>query len=236
MKLAGFQPTTLVDYPGRVAATLFTLGCNFRCPFCHNAQLVDPARADAASLLDVDDVLDALDRRRGFLDGVVLTGGEPTLQDDLEALIVRLRGMGYLIKLDTNGSRPDVVERLLERRLLDFVAMDVKGPTRRYGEFAGVEVPMDAIDRTIAILKRSRVDYAFRTTVAPGLTGDDLAAVAAWIGPARRYVLQRFRVPPDGAKALLDPSWADRGALDERDLRAVWAAIADRFEDGGVRA
>jgi len=236
MKLAGFQPTTLVDYPGRVAATLFALGCNFRCPFCHNAELADPARADAASLLDLDEILDALDRRRGFLDGVALTGGEPTLQDGLEGFAVCLKAMGYLVKLDTNGSRPDVVERLLERGLVDFVAMDVKGPTRRYGEFAGVEVSMDAIERTIAILKRSGTDYAFRTTVAPGLTAADLADLAAWIGPARQYVLQRFRVPPDGAKTLLDPSWADRPALDERELRAAWAAIADRFEDGGVRA
>ena len=236
MNLAGFQATTLIDFPGRVAATLFAAGCNFRCPFCHNAELVIPERVRELSPVDSERVLEELERRRGFLDGVVLTGGEPTLQEDLGDFIARLRGLGFLVKLDTNGSRPEVVRSLVDDELVDYVAVDVKAPPNRYAEFAGVEVPADAIERTVTILRESRVEYEFRTTVAPGLAEDDLEAIAAWLRPARRYVLQAFRVPGEPGKALLDPSWATREGLKPRELRRAWAKIESGFESGGVRA
>lgn len=236
MKLAGRQGTTLIDFPGRVASTLFTLGCNYRCPFCHNAELVLPERADALVLLDPEDVLEELARRASFLDGVVLTGGEPTLQEDLASFASRLKEAGFLVKLDTNGSRPSVVDDLLRRRLLDYVAIDVKAQADRYAEFAGPTARPDAVGETIGLLKSSSVEYELRTTVAPGLTTGDIAEIVEWIAPASQYFLQAFRVPAEDGKDLLDASWAARPALESSELRAVWDVVSRRFDDGGVRA
>jgi len=236
MILAGWQPVTLIDYPGRVAATLFTAGCNLRCPFCHNPELVLPDRVGAKMPLDPERVLEDLKVRGNLLDGVVVTGGEPTLHDDLEALLESVRALGYFVKLDTNGTRPDVVRGLIVRDLVDFVAVDVKAPKPRYAEFCGIPEVVASVEETIGLLKRGSVKVEFRTTVAPGLTAGDVEAIAEWIGPAPAYVLQRFRVPPEPEKRLLDPTWAGREALDEAALRSVWSRIADRFETGGVRA
>jgi pyruvate formate lyase activating enzyme len=236
MNLVSLQGTTLIDYPGRVAATLFASGCNFRCPYCQNPELVDPDRFPPLPTLAEEAVLIELEERLGFLEGVVLTGGEPTLQEGLVRFVERLREMGYLVKLDTNGSRPEVVSALVEGGRIDYVAVDVKAPPDRYAEFAGVDAALAEVERTIAILKGGRVDYEFRTTVAPGLTGADVEAIAAWIRPSRRYVLQLFRVPPDRTKGLLDPSWAERDALRPPELHDLWSRIRSGFEEGGVRA
>jgi len=236
IRLGGWQPVTLIDFPGRVAATLFTAGCNFRCPFCHNAELVIPDRIEQLPPCDAAGVLSELKRRRGFLDGVVLTGGEPTVQQDLIGLIEELREIGLLVKLDTNGARPDVVERLLERALIDHIAVDIKGPPHRYAEFAGVDVSIEAIRETVRLVVEGGIDHELRTTVAPGLEATDLEAIARWIGAANRYVLQRFRVPNETGKSLLDPSWSEKKAMDAAGLRAAWASIGARFESGGVRS
>jgi len=231
MRIAAVQPTTLIDYPDRIAAAVFTIGCDLCCPFCHNPELVLPALAPDG--LAAADVLDRLAQRRGFLDGVVLTGGEPTLQPDLAEFIEEIRSFGYSIKLDTNGTRPERIEPLLEQDLLDYVAMDIKAPRARYGEFAGRPVDLAAIDRAIALVRRAP-DGEFRTTVAPGLTAEDLEQIADWIEGDRRYLLQGFRSPE--GKRLVDPAWADRPALTGPELHAAWPRIARRFPDGGVRA
>lgn len=236
MKLAGWQGTTLIDYPGRVASTVFAVGCNFRCPFCHNPELVLPERSSGLALLDPDELLARLDRRRGFLDGVVLTGGEPTLQEGLSAFVGRLKRSGYRVKLDTNGSRPQVVRSLLREGLLDFVAVDVKAPPERYAEFTGRPSQPSDVATSVEIVKASGVEYELRTTVAPGLTADDIRAIARWVGPAARYVLQAFRAPQDKRAGLVDPSWASRETLGERELHVAWECVRDRFADGGVRA
>jgi len=236
MNLASWLPTTLIDYPGRVAATLFTSGCNFRCPFCHNPELVLPERVAALSILDEEEILGEIERRRGFLDGIVLTGGEPTLQPDLPAFAECLKARNVLVKLDTNGSRPEVVRTLLDDGLIDYVAVDIKAPRDRYEEYAGTAVDPWDIERTIRIVVDGAADYEFRTTVAPGLTVSDIESIADWIGTAQRYVLQAFRVPPEDTKTLLDPAWAERGALDAPGLQKAWAVVASRFKDGGVRA
>ena len=132
MNLAGWLPTTLIDYPDHVAATLFVSGCNFRCPFCHNPELVLPDRVSSLPMLNGDEIFGDLERRRGFLDGVVLTGGEPTLQPDLVSFIERLKATDVLVKLDTNGSRPEVIRTLLNGGLVDYIAVDIKAPRDRY--------------------------------------------------------------------------------------------------------
>lgn len=192
MIIHGFQKMTLLDYPGKVACTVFTAGCNFRCPFCHNAGLV--TRLDAAERIDEDEIFSYLDKRRGILDGVCITGGEPTLQADLSAFIRRIRALGYAVKLDTNGGRPDVLAALLNEGLLDYVAMDIKNCPERYAETVGIkDFDLSPVRESVVLLLGGRVDFEFRTTVTDELhTPQDIGALAAWISGAPRYFLQPF--------------------------------------------
>jgi pyruvate formate lyase activating enzyme len=233
MRWANLPVTTLIDYPGRVAATLFTIGCNFRCPFCHNPELVLPERSRESAVVTSDAVLASLVERCGFFDGVVITGGEPTTQSDLVPFARRVKELGYRVKLDTNGSRPDVLESLFDFNLVDYVAVDLKGPRPRYERFAGVVVDASRIERSIGLVRQRAPDYEFRTTVAPGLTAESLDVISRWIDGAKRYVLQPFCVPRE--KQLVDPTWASRRALSENQLREVWKRLRHRFDDGGVR-
>jgi len=233
MKIAALVPTTLIDYPQRVAALLYTAGCNFRCPFCHNAELVLPEEVERLSLIQENEIVALLTDRQTFLDGLVITGGEPTIQSDLVPFIERVKRLGLLVKLDTNGSRPQVLETLLKAQLLDYVAMDIKAPAGRYAEFTGVAVDMDAIKRSIRLIIEQAPDYEFRTTAAPTLTADDIELAATWIGGTKRYILQGF-VLPEG-KRLVDISWEAKAALSEQELHTVWERIKSRFGDGGVR-
>jgi pyruvate formate lyase activating enzyme len=233
MRIAQVLPTTLIDYPDRVAALVFVPGCSFRCPFCHNSELVLPQKIAALTLIPENDLHYFLRERASFLDAVVITGGEPTLDDDLPRFIKRVKRLGLLVKLDTNGSRPDVVERLLDEDLLDYVAMDVKAPPDRYDALCGTRVDLAAIRRSIALLIEQAPDYEFRTTVAPTLTEADVRAIADLIAGARRYILQRFVVPE--GKGLVDAAWQERPALPQDVLETLWSEIKDRFADGGVR-
>jgi len=204
MKIGGLQKVSLIDYPGRISAVLFTQGCNFRCPYCHNPELVDPALY--GETLSEREILDFLDRRRGKLDAVTLSGGEPTLQPDLLTFAGRLREYGYLIKVDTNGSRPDVLEQLIVAGLVDYLALDIKGPLGEYQRIANSDIAAETIRRSIALIMASGVEYEFRTTVVKSLLKDgDIAGIARLIKPSRRLVLQAF-VP---SKAL------DRRFLEE---------------------
>ena len=190
MKIYGIEKYSLVDYDGYVACTLFTGGCNLRCPFCHNASLVTGVGAKA---LDEEEIFAYLRMRKGLVDAVCVTGGEPTLHRDLPELLVRIRALGYRIKLDTNGTKPDVLAALLEAGLVDYVAMDVKNAPSAYPKTAGVEVDIAAIERSIALLKEGKVDYEFRTTVVAGYhTPQEIGQIAAWIAGAKRYFLQPF--------------------------------------------
>jgi pyruvate formate lyase activating enzyme len=204
VNLRGWVKTSLIDYPGHIATVLFTGGCNFRCPMCHNAELV--LRPASLPAVPVQDVWDFLARREGLIDGVVITGGEPTLQDDLLPFVRRMREHGLGVKLDTNGYRPDVLEALLDERLVDFVAMDVKAPLETYALLAGRNrLAWERVARSIDLLRDESVAYEFRTTVVPGLLdADDVADVARQLEGAARYVLQQFR--PQGT---LDPALED---------------------------
>ncbi len=200
MHIKGWIKSTLLDYPARVATSLFCGGCNFCCPNCHNRDLVlSPHTLPAIPTVEV---LAFLEKRRGLLDGVVISGGEPTLQPDLAEFCRQVREMGYLVKLDTNGYRPDVLEALLDERLLDYVAMDIKAPADKYTLLSGVKVDTRRIQRSIDRLMGGEVDYEFRTTVVPGLlVVQDIEAIARWVSAARRYFLQQF-VPHN----TIDPS------------------------------
>lgn len=192
MKICGFQKTTLLDFPGHVAATVFTGGCNFRCPFCHNAGLVlDP---EGQPDIPEDEVLAHLRKRRGMLEGICITGGEPTLQPDLAGFMGKLKELGYLVKLDTNGYRPRVLQELMERKLVDYVAMDVKASVKNYPKACGC-AGMDAvrIEESIAILKSGSVPYEFRTTVVDGIhTVEEFESIGRLLEGSRAYYLQGF--------------------------------------------
>ena len=190
MKIGGLQKISLIDYPGRISAIVFTQGCNFRCPYCHNPELVDPAQY--GPILSEEEVLSFLEKRRGKLDAVTVTGGEPTLQPDLDRFLQEIKGMGYLTKIDTNGSNPDVLERLIRGRLVDYLAMDVKGPLQKYERIANVKVKTAKIRKSIELIMASGIEHEFRTTVVRSqLDNEDLIATATLLKKGL-YVLQSF--------------------------------------------
>jgi len=191
MRIGGLQKLTLVDFPGKVAATVFVQGCNFRCCFCHNAPLVLPQLFQEP--LSPDEVFNYLNTRRGKLGGVVISGGEPTLQQDLADFIVRVKEMGFAVKLDTNGSRPDVLRSLIGSNLLDYIAMDIKTSLPKYVKLAGLDCDPTKIKESIDIIIKSGIPYQFRTTLIKEFcSADDLSDIRFLIGKANHYVLQPF--------------------------------------------
>ena len=194
MFLAGIQKLSLLDYPGVVACTLFTRGCNFRCPWCHNAGLVLPEQF-SEDRLDPNEVLDFLRKRRGILDGICITGGEPLLHPEIPGFIRRLKDLGYRVKLDTNGSFPERLRRLAEEEAVDFVAMDIKNSPLHYGETIGIHgFDLEPVEESKNFLLTEPVDYEFRTTIVKGLhTKARLLEAADWIYGAKAWYLQQFR-------------------------------------------
>lgn len=192
MTIDGFQPMTLLDWPGKVGCTVFLAGCNFRCPFCHNAPLVEGERP--APALALETFRDFLQRRQGLLDGVCVSGGEPLLNPQLPQLLEAVKEQGFLVKVDTNGSFPHKLRELWKSGLVDYVAMDIKNSPARYAETAGVaELDLTPIRESVAWLLEGHVDYEFRTTVVRQFhDAASFAAIGPWIAGARRYFLQTF--------------------------------------------
>ncbi len=192
MKICGIQKLSLQDFPEKLSAIVFTGGCNLRCPFCHNAGL---ALGDAQQeVMSEDELMTFLEKRKGRLEGVCISGGEPTLQPDLEDFIRKIRTLGYAVKLDTNGTNPEKLEHLINEGLLDYVAMDIKNSPAKYGETSGIGgMNTDSIQKSIDILMQNRVPYEFRTTVVEEFhTVQDIQDIGAWIKDAPRYYLQTF--------------------------------------------
>ena len=194
MRISGLQKLTLLDYPGHVACTVFTGGCNFRCPFCHNAPLVLPERMQGDENGE-ETVLAFLKKRQGILDGVAVTGGEPLLHRDIDAFLRQVKALGYSVKLDTNGSFPDRLRELVEAGLVDRVAVDIKNSPALYAKTVGVPgFDLTPVERTKNYLLSDPVEYEFRTTVVKGLhTRESLTEAAKWIAGAREYYLQQFK-------------------------------------------
>ncbi len=213
MILGGLQKTTLIDFPGHIAATVFLCGCNFRCPFCYSAELVLPEKIKKQPKIPKNDFFNFLKERKGLLEGVVICGGEPTVHKDLPDFIKKIKKLGYLVKLDTNGSNPSMLKKLIKEKLIDYVAMDVKAPlefnfqssisnfqsnfkfqTSKYQKATGVKLDLKKIKKSIEMIKNSGIDYEFRTTVVPSIhTKEDIIQIAKDISPAKRYFLQNFR-------------------------------------------
>ena len=229
MIFGGFQKLTLLDYPGKVSCTIFTKGCNFRCPFCHNALLVEGKDSD--NFTD-SEVLEYLKKRQGILEGVCISGGEPLMQPEIEEFIRKVKELGYCVKLDTNGSYPEKLKLLVSAGLVDYVAMDVKNSFEKYGETAGVpELRLDKIKESINFLLEGNVDYEFRTTVAKGLhTVGDIKALTQHIVGAKKYFLQNFQDSGNilGGSGCLGP-------VDESTLSAMFEQALTNVDNSKIR-
>ena len=190
MKIGGFQKMTMLDFPERVACTVFTHGCNLRCPFCHNAMLV----TSEAELFDENEILSYINKRKGVLDGVCITGGEPLLQKDVFGFMKKIKDLGLLVKLDTNGAYPDLLKKAIEDGLVDYVAMDIKNSKEKYAQTVGVSnLDITPYEKSVEILKNSGIDYEFRTTIVKELHDlSDIQKIGEWIKGAKKYFLQSF--------------------------------------------
>jgi len=212
MIIGGFQKFSLIDYPDKICAIVFTQGCNFRCPYCHNPELVDPKKFGIE--LNEDEILSFLDRRKGKLGAVTITGGEPLLQSDLSAFLSAIKGLGYLVKLDTNGSFPSRLKKIIELKSVDYLAMDIKTSLDKYHQVIKTKIDTKKILDSIRLIMDSGLDYEFRTTVVKGLfEKDDFYKIGQLIKNARLYVLQKF-VP----SKTLDDTFLDMKSCTDEEL------------------
>jgi pyruvate formate lyase activating enzyme len=191
MKIGGLRRVSLIDYPGLISATVFLQGCNFKCPYCHNPELVDPGLFQPS--IKENNIMEFLDSRKGKLDAVTICGGEPTIQDDLNPFIKQIKKMGFAVKLDTNGSQPKVINHLINEKLIDFIAMDIKAPLDKYKEVVKTNVNQDSIKESIKIILKATIPYEFRTTLVQSqLEENDILQIGKLITGASHYVLQNF--------------------------------------------
>lgn len=220
LKIAGLQKLTLLDYPGKVACTVFTYGCNFRCPYCHNASLVlgDEGSSGNIAYLELKGITDFLQKRKGIIDGIVITGGEPTIQPGILDMLRILREYEISIKIDTNGSRPEIIESIIRQGLVDYIAMDIKASAGKYKKAAGIDdIDVDSIYECISLIIKSGIDHEFRTTLVKGIHDiQDIKETAQSIKGADKYFLQQFRDSGD----LIDPRGLSAFTAEEMDMYA----------------
>lgn len=227
MIIGGIQKTTLIDYPGKIAAIVFTAGCNFNCGYCHNSELRNPKVK-----IPVEDFFAFLENRKGKLDAVVITGGEPTMHQDLLEFAKRIKSMGFLVKLDTNGSNPEMLETLIENSAVDYIAMDIKAPIEKYFDVANCAINKNEIKRSIKLVMAKAPDYEFRTTVVAGqLDERDFEEIGNLIGGAKRYFIQKF-VP---SKKLADKSFEKRLPPDDETIQKFKSKISKIIKEIKVR-
>ena len=226
MKISGLQKLTLLDYPGKMACTVFTHGCNFRCGFCHNALLVTEENSNNIS---EDEFFSFLKKRQGILDGVCISGGEPTLQKDLAEFIEKIKALGYSVKLDTNGSNPTILKKLIDEKLLDYVAMDIKNSPEKYSSTCGCEVDIAHIKESISIIKESDIDHEFRTTTVKEYhSAEDFDAIAEWIQGDSKYFIQHFEDSGNLIGENLSP-------LSNEEMTALSEKVKDRLPNTALR-
>ncbi len=232
MQIGGLQKSTLIDYPGLVACTVFLIGCNFRCPWCYSSELVLPDKITKQPVISEEEFFSFLEKRKDLLEGVVICGGEPTINPSLPEFILKIKEMGFKVKLDTNGSNPEMIKELIEENLLDYIAMDIKAPLKKkYEKATGVKVDLEKIKKSIEIIKNSKIDYEFRTTVVPEIhTKKDFIEIAKDISPAKKYFLQNFR-----AEKNIDSSFQNKKPHSSDFLKKTAEEISSFFEVCKVR-
>ncbi len=229
MQIAGLQKSSLVDYPSKIAAVVFTLGCNFRCPYCHNPNILTAVSTNR--LFDEAAVFDFLKTRKGKLDAVVVSGGEPTLQKGLPEFFKKLKELGFLTKLDTNGSSPKILEYLIKEELLDYVAMDIKAPIEKYKEIARINIDTNNILKSIEILKDSKTGYEFRTTtVKSQLSFEDFEKIGKMLCGTENYYLQKFK--PD---ITLNPDFAKEKTYTDEEFLKIKTMLLKYIKNVHIR-
>lgn len=191
MLIKGLEKLSLLDYPNKICAVIFVAGCNFRCPYCQNPDLIHHRELPE---IDEEKLLTWLKKRKKWLDGVCITGGEPTLYKDLPKFLKKIKQMGFLIKLDTNGTNPEMLRALIDANLLDYIAMDIKAPLEKYKDVVNSNVDLNKIQKSVDIIRGSKIDYEFRTTIVPGLlSAGDVLTICNWLKGSKRFYIQQFR-------------------------------------------
>lgn len=214
--IKGIQKTTLIDYPDNVASIIFVGKCDFRCPYCYNRDLV--LDWERLPTIKEEEVLGFLKKRKKYYDGVVITGGEPTIYKDLPKFIKKIKKIGLKVKLDSNGSNPAMLKELIEKRLVDYIAMDIKAPLEKYDRSAGVKVNKEKIKESVELIKKGKVEYEFRTTVLPEFfSKEDAKAIGEWLKGAKRYYIQQFRP----MESCIDPSFKNKKAYSLKELEEL---------------
>ncbi|MFH1426955.1 MAG: anaerobic ribonucleoside-triphosphate reductase activating protein [Patescibacteria group bacterium] len=257
MIIGGWQKFSLLDYPGQIAAIIFTKSCNFRCQFCYNPLLVWPSVKKDGSKLKIkklpekgknekdhlnhiqfskqvkeDDLFCFLDKRKGKLDGIVITGGEPTIQADLPEFITKIKKLGYKVKLDTNGSHPEMLIKLLKAKLLDYIAMDIKGPREKYRKITNRKVDFNKIEKSVKIIMNSNLEYEFRTTIVPGLLNiDDIKKIGKLIKGAKKWWLQNFNSSVD----LVNLNYKNKAAFSDEEMKEMQEIASQYVEKCEIR-
>ncbi len=232
MIIAGLQKTTLIDYPGKIAATVFLAGCNFRCDWCYSSELVLPEKIKNQPRISEKDFFGFLEQRKGLLDGIVICGGEPTINKDLPDFIRKIKKLNYLVKLDTNGSNPKMLKQLIDGKLIDYVAMDVKLPKEKYSRVFFDNTDIGDIEKSVELLKNSEIDFEFRTTIVPTVhKKEDFLKIAEWIGcPKIKYYIQNFR-----AEKTINPEFENIEPYPENYLLDIKKSISRYFDICGIR-
>ncbi|MBD3398064.1 anaerobic ribonucleoside-triphosphate reductase activating protein [Candidatus Micrarchaeota archaeon] len=231
LDFAYIEKTSLLDFPGEIASTLFTVGCNFRCPFCYNRSLVLPEEFPPQRV-SAEQAVSELSKRKNFVGAAVITGGEPTIHPDLPWFLSSLKNEGFKVKLDTNGTNPEMLKELYSKELLDYVAMDIKSSLEHYDEAAGVSLDVSDIKESTRIIRSSGLPYEFRTTVAPGIHNlDRIEAIGKWLEGAEYYVLQPFAPQP----STIDKAFATKKPFDGKALNAMVSAAKPYFKKVELR-
>jgi len=232
MIIAGIEKTSFVDWPENICSTVFIAGCNFKCGFCHNPELVLPEEIEKCETMSETELLTALVGRLRFIDGVCITGGEPLLSPDVVMLIRKIKAKGLKVKLDTNGSFPTLLKNLLDEHLLDYVAMDIKGPLHKYGDITNTRINTKLIEESVKILKQSNIEYEFRTTVVKSLlTKEDIIDIGKWLAGANAYYLQRF----DNEHKMIDAEYRKVKSYAPDELKEMIEEVKQYFKKTGIR-
>ena len=228
MRIGGLQKTSLLDYPDTISAIVWTVGCDFRCPFCYNKDIV----LGNVEPISEDEVLSFLKKRFGMLEGLVISGGEPLMQKDIVEFCEKVKKIGYLIKIDTNGMHPEKLKELIDKNLVDYIAMDVKAPKKKYDKLTNIRTNIKKIEKSIEIIKNSTVDYEFRTTIIPELlTNQDIMDIAKWLKRAKRFYIQQFKVD----NPLISPKLSKAKPYAKEELIKIHEDIKLCFETCEVR-
>lgn len=228
MIFGGFEKFTLIDYPGKIAAMVYTIGCNFRCPYCHNPELVDET---VTKTFTEEEVLTFLKHRKGFIDGLVITGGEPTMHKDLLDFMRKVKELGFLVKLDSNGTHPDILRQAIKEKIVDYIAMDIKSPLAKYSQAVSRPVDTAAIRKSIDLLMSSSVEYEFRTTVVKVLLSpQDIEEIGREIKGARRYYLQKF-IPIK----ILNPQFRKKTSYSEEEFESLRKTLNNYVQYCAIR-